>query len=264
MKRSTIDLPVASPEMAQAFDTRRRNTPYAIGVTGWVRLPINDLYLWEKALFGNRIISRASLVELAAAFPGGESSLGTTGFENGNLVWHEHQGSNYNYEAVVYSYLPDAITIVMMTNNQQMKVQPLKATLMHVLRHEPFTIPKKSLYLTIREKLLENIDSGLAYYNELKIIGQEQYDFSAELADLLSSGKFLQRRKHTDDAIRVFNLAVGLKGSPEDISNGYELLAECFLTKDNKTDALINYKKAFEINPGNRNAENRLKELTNN
>jgi len=254
MNGSVIDYPVDAPGMARAFDEAGNNTPYNQGTTGWVRLPVKDLYNWIQALHCNQILSAGSLKILAENFPGGESSLGTTDYDGDNLIWHQHQGSNSNYEAAFYINLQEKITIVMMTNNQQMKVWPIKTCILNILHHSAFDIPKKSLYLTIRDKMLESVDEGLKYYMALKTGYQDTYDFSFEIGDMISTGKYLQRRKKYDDAIKVFRIAVNLKGRPEDISYGYELIGESYLGMGDKLNALTHYRKALEIFPQNKNA----------
>lgn len=261
MTETRVDYPTDARGMAIAFDNERRITPYGQNMTGWVRLPIGDLYKWTEALHQYHIISRESFAELAASFPGGESSLGSTGFENGDLMWHQHQGSNSNYEAVLYSYFPDQVTILMMTNNQQMKVLPLKSTILNILQHKSFTVPKRSLYLAIRDKILANTDTGIVYYMQLRTSHRDTYDFSFEIGDLISTGKYLQRRSHYDDAIRIFKMAVQLEGKPADLSYGYELIGECYRQKGDKKLALEYYRKAVDKNPDNRNAANMIENL---
>ena len=206
-------------------------------------------------------ISKASVNELVANFPGGESSLGTSGLVNGELVWHQHQGSNNNYEALYYSNLIDQVTIVMMTNNQQMKVYGIKFAILAALKGETVIVPKKSLYLEMRAKILADPNQGLAFYRDLKANHQDQYDFSSEIPDLISTGKYLERRNKLDDAVKVFSVAVALNGKASDISYGYELIGECYFKKGDRYRATENYTKALEIDPKNKNAEGILATL---
>lgn len=254
MKNAVIDYPVNGPRMAKAFDGDFRPAPYVQGMTGWVRLTAEDLYRWADCLDHFRLIPEPLYRELAANFPGGESSIGTSVFHDNKLILHQHQGSNSNYEALLYNTLSDNVTIVMMTNNQQMKVHGLRAAILAAIKNEPVIVPKKSVYLEIRGKMLKDINNGLTYYNKLKAEQQENYDFSFEIGDLISTGKFLQRRGHLDEAIRIFSLAVELKGKPADISYGYELIGECHLKKGDKSSASVFYRKAIEVDPGNKNA----------
>ena len=71
---------------------------------------------------------------------------------------------------------------------------------------------------------------------------------------------FLQDGK-TDEAISVF--IVNTKLFPE-IANTFDSLGEAYLKKGNKELAIENYKKAFEMNPQNKNAEKIIKDLTGN
>lgn len=261
MMESIVDYPFYAAGMARAFDEQGKATPYTTGVTGWVRLPVADLYRWITALHGHKIISAASIKTLAKNFPGGESSLGTVKYENGALLWHQHQGSNYNYEAAFYHSLKDGLTIVMMTNNQQMKVWPLKTSIVNILTNQSFTVPKKSLYLSIRDQMLANVNEGIALYQKLKATGQDRYDFGFEIGDLISTGKYLQRRSKFDDAIRVFDLAVKLDAKPNDRSYGYELIGECYRSKGDVAQAITHFKKAIETDPLNKNAAGQLQSL---
>ncbi|WP_147322070.1 serine hydrolase [Mucilaginibacter conchicola] len=261
MNASLVDYPVNGFGMAKAFDQAGRPSDYATGVTGWVRLPVRDLYEWTRALHSGKLISEKSLKLLAESFPGGESSLGTTGYEGDRLIWHQHQGSNYNHEAAFYTNLPEDITIVMMTNNQQMKVWPLKTTILNILHHQPYTVPKKSLYLTIRDRMLDDVNVGLAYYRQLKATGQERYDFSFEIGDLISTGKYLQRRNKYDEAIKVLQTAVQLQARNGDLSYGYELIGDCYQEKGDLAQAAASYRKAVELSPENKNAAGRLQAI---
>ena len=261
MTESLVDYPVDANGIARAFDNEGHNVPYDQQMKGWVRLPVQDLYKWTLALHNYRLINRTSLEELGNNFPGGESSLGTAVFKNHSLVWHQHQGSNSNYEAAFYCNIPEEITIVMMTNNQQMKVWPLKTAILNILHHQPYSSPKKSLYLSIRDTVLQNAEEGIAYYKSLKENNQQQYDFSFEIGDLISTGKYIQRRGKFDDAIKLFSLAVKLPAQPQDISYGYELTGDCYKSKGDKEKAIAFYNKALSVFPANKNAAGMLREL---
>lgn len=261
MHDARMDYPLTAPDMAHAFDDAGTSPPHAAGNEGWVRLPIGDLYRWTVALHSGRILNAQSLKVLGHNFPGGESSLGTAEFAGDALIMHQHQGSNYNYEAAFYCDIPQGITIILMTNNQQMKVWPLKTAILNILAGKPYVTPKKSFYLAIRDRVLANVDDGLAYYRHLKATGQEQYDFSFEIADLLSTGKYLQRRKKYDDALKVYAEAVKLQAKPADVSYGYELMGQSYAAKGDRANAEASYRHAVQLDPGNKNAAGMLAEL---
>ncbi|MGN8059762.1 serine hydrolase [Pedobacter sp. 22163] len=261
MNGSIVDSPTDGARMAKAFDNEFRPAAYAQGMSGWVRLTAEDLGKWVEALDHYRIISKSSYKSLSENFPGGESSLGSTGFVNGELNFHQHQGSNSNYEALIYSLPQQDILIVMMTNNQQMKVHGLKSAILGVLQNHPVQVPKKSVYLEVRERILASRTKGIAYYNQLRADRSDTYDFSFEIGDLISTGKYLHRRKHYEDAIYMFELAVKLDGKPADIAYGYEQMGNSYLGKGDKVEAIKCFQKAIKIDPDNLNAKGMVSSL---
>ncbi|RDC55912.1 hypothetical protein DU508_13665 [Pedobacter chinensis] len=59
-------------------------------------------------------------------------------------------------------------------------VQPISKERFAILHNQPFNIPKKSVYLDIMDKMLKDMEQGLAFYRHIKAKGQDQYDFGLE------------------------------------------------------------------------------------
>ncbi|SFF22326.1 CubicO group peptidase, beta-lactamase class C family [Pedobacter antarcticus] len=261
MQQSIMDANLNRPDLAKAFDNDFHSTPYIQLTTGFPRLTPADLYKFITQLEAFKIINKESSDQLAVNFPGGESSLGTTGFKDGKLQWHRHQGSNSNYEALIYTDHVSKISMVMETNNQNFKVDAIKGAILAILQDQPFNIPKKSVYLDIRDKILKDIEQGLSFYRQIKAEGQDKYDFGFEAGDLISTGKYLQRRNRFDDAIRLYSLAVPLCAKKNDLSYAYELTAECYLKKGDNVQAKTWYEKALAADAGNKNAQGMITTL---
>lgn len=261
MKQSIMDADLNRPDVAKAFDNDFNTRPYVQVATGSPRLTSADLYKFITRLEAFKIITKESFDELAVNFPGGESSLGTTNFKDGKLQWHRHQGSNSNYEALIYTDHVQEVSMVMETNNQNFKVDAIKGAILAILQDQPFSIPKKSVYLDIRDKVLKDREQGLAFYRHIKATGQEQYDFGFEAGDLISTGKYLQRRNRFDDAIHLYEIAAPLCARKPDLSYAYELTAECYLKKGEKEAAKTWYEKALATDEGNKNAKGMLMNL---
>jgi CubicO group peptidase (beta-lactamase class C family) len=261
MKQSVMDADLSRRDVARAFDNDFNATPYIQNTTGYARLSAADLYRFITRLEAFEIISKESFDQLSLNFPGGESSLGTTGFKEGKLLWHRHQGSNSNYEALIYTDHVQDIAVVMETNNQNFKVDAIKGAVLAILQDKHFTIPKKSVYLDIRDKMLKDMDKGLAFYQQIKVKGQDQYDFGFEAGDLISTGKYLQRRNRFDDSIRLYTLAAPLCARNTDLSYAFELSAECYLKKGDKVQAKTWYEKALVADGGNKNAKGMLRSI---
>jgi len=261
MKQSVMDADLNRPDLAKAFDNDFNATPYIQLTTGAPRLTSADLYKFIIQLEAFKIISKESFDQLSVNFPGGESSLGTTSFKDGKLQWHRHQGSNSNYEALIYTDHVQGIVTIMETNNQNFKLDAIKGALFAILQDQPFNIPKKSVYLDIREKILKDIEQGLVFYHHIKAKGQDQYDFGFEAGDLISTGKYLQRRNRFDDAIRLYALAAPLCARNADLSYAYELTAACYLKKGDNVQAKTWYEKALVTDGNNKNAKGMITTL---
>jgi CubicO group peptidase (beta-lactamase class C family) len=217
-----------------------------------------DLLLWMNCLSANKLLNGSSLDALAKSFGGGESSLGSAVVENGKLTRHQHQGSGYNYEALLYSDSTDPVTIVLLTNNQNFKLFQLKDSILAILHGQPYTVPKKSIYLDIREGLATNFNQGMDAYLKLRSTGKDIYDFPSEPLDLISTGKYLLRRNKFDDAIAMFEMSTTFPLQPADRSYAYELIADAWLKKGDNAMTAFYYQKALEADPGNRNAQGKL------
>jgi tetratricopeptide (TPR) repeat protein len=225
----------------------------------------DDLYRWVKALHTYKLISKTSLDTLAGQFGGGEGSLGIVNFKDGQLIEHTHQGSGYNYEGLLYYNAAEDVAIILLTNNQNFKVYPLRDAILAILHGQPYSVPRKSIYLDLRTKVLDDFDKGIAFYYQIKANEQGKYDFSNEVSDLYSTGKYLMRRSRFDDAIKIFHLGTlaDLKNAGG-LSYAYSLIGDCYAKKGSKFMAILYYKEAVELDPGNKNASGMLNELLKN
>jgi len=85
--------------------------------------------------------------------------------------------------------------------------------------------------------------------------------FNLNEDDLNAWGYQLIKEKKTDKALCIFELNVSLY--PQS-ANTYDSLAEIQEILGDTKSALVNYKKSLNLNPKNKNAENRIKALSGN
>jgi CubicO group peptidase (beta-lactamase class C family) len=220
-----------------------------------------DLYNWTACLASGKVLDDASIRELGQSFGSGESSLGAAKLVGTKLVTHEHQGSGYNYEALIFSDAGEKITIVLLTTNQNFKLYDLKDAILAVLHGQSYAVPKKSIYLDIREGLAADFKQGLAEYMRLRRDEKGKYDLAAEPMDLISTGKYLLRRNKLDDALAMFELSTTFSLSAADLSYAYELIAQTWLKQRNEPLASFYYQKALKADPNNKNARGMLDSL---
>lgn len=250
--------------MAGSFDNDFKETTFIHG-GGEMYFSITDLYNQVNNLHDKKIVNKNSLNILAKSFDkNSESSLGNTVVENNEITEHSHQGSGNNYESNIYYESKNRKTIILITNNQNFKLGAITESILNILAEKPFTIPKKSIYLDIRGKLLDNFQNGISFYEQIKSTQKEKYDFSNEVADLINTGKYLMRRNRFEDAIKIFQLSTTIDSkNTTAISSAYSFIGECY-DKMKKADlAIINLKKTLEFDTKNKNAEEMLKRIEN-
>lgn len=252
MKHTAMDLPINDTTMAVAFNNKFVNEKPRETTTGWPRLTVEDLYRFMSAVDSYKLVGKASVQQLSQHFGEGESSLGEAKFEQGELVWHQHHGSNYNYEALITHDLKKDRFVILMTNNQNFKVRQLASAILSILDNAAYTVPKRSLYLELREEMLADFDAGVAFYRTAREQKKDFYDLSFEIGDLVNTGKFLMRRNRIDDAIRVFTLGLLLDLQNKDYAIACQFIAEAY-KQQGKTDLAILYaQQAIRKDPDNK------------
>lgn len=250
------DVPMTASRVARPFTNSYKPVSLNSSISPGLMFTAKDLSLWMNCLSANKILNAPSLDVMAKNFAGGESSLGAAVVENGKLSQHQHQGSGYNYEALTFS--DGAAVIVLLTNNQNFKLFQLKDSILAILHGQPYTVPKKSIYLDIREGLASNFNQGMDAYLKLRSTGKDVYDFPSEPLDLISTGKYLMRRDKFDDATAMFEMSLTFPLPPGDRSYAYELIADSWMKKADNALATFYYEKALEEDPGNKNAQGKL------
>jgi CubicO group peptidase (beta-lactamase class C family) len=248
--------------LARPFDNEFRETPGLDSATGMM-VTAEGLYRWTQALADRKLVNSASLAVLAKSFGNNEGSLGAAKVTDGRLVMHVHQGSGYNYECLLYQQDQPDIVVILLTNNQNFKVNELKDAIVNLLQDQPYQVPKRSIYLDIRAKLLNSFEQGIAYYEWIKTAGRDRYDLSHPEIDLYNTAKYLMRRARYDDAIRILHLS-----TLEDLHNtggmsyAFTLIGDCYRKLNQPLMALVYYKKAVELDSGNLNAKGMVQEMS--
>ena len=251
----------AGAQIAEPFTNGFKPVPMNAPEGAGNFLTARDLYRWSACLSSGNLLSGISVERLGTAFGSGESSLGSAQFAGGKLRVHQHQGSGFNNEALLFSSADDDTDIELLTNNQNFKVYQLKDAILAILNGQPYVVPKKSIYLDIREGLAADFPEGIANYRRLRETGKETYDFAAEPFDLINTGRYLMRRDKFDDAITIFELSTTFPLSSADRSFAYSLIGEAWSKKGGASMAKLYYEKAVETDPQNKNARGMLDKL---
>ena len=163
----------------------------------------------------------------------------------GDIIWHN--GGTGGYSTFAGFVKETGKGVIVMTNSRA-SVDDIG---IHLL--DP-NVPLPSVFPHISISLKESIDkegiSGLMpMYDKIKKENAGKYDLSE--MGLNALGYYYLNRKKIDEAIAVFLL--NIREYPES-ANVYDSYAEALMEKGDKEQAIHNYKKSLEINPGNDNA----------
>ncbi len=242
------------------------SSPFAAGA---VYSTVEDLYLWDQALYTDKLLSpqlKGLLFMPHAQGPGPAYGYGwyvgkkTLPRSKREIAFTTHGGGISGFGALIERLTEDRHLVVLLSNTGPTTTGEMSTVIARILYDEPYELPKKSiartLYKTIQDQGLE---AGLSQYRKLKKAQPMEYDF--RFAELNSLGYALLEGERTDDAIRIFQLNV--ESFPRD-GNAYDSLAEAYAAKGDKTQAIKNYAKSLELDPENTNAVEQLKRLIKN
>jgi CubicO group peptidase (beta-lactamase class C family) len=225
---------------------------------------VEDLYLWDQALYTEKLLSSKSRELLF--FP-----HITTGASNYGYGWGvfelplensteklkivEHTGGINGFRTIISRALNDKNLIVLLSNSGTSELNPISKAIRAILYNKPYKMPKKSLadalLATYNDK---GIDAGAKMYEELK----DSNDYVYEEDDMNATGYQLLQSGKVKEAIAIFKL--NITKFPES-GNVYDSLGEAYLANGDKELALVNYKKSVALDPANENGKKIIEEL---
>ena len=234
--------------------------PYAAGS---MYSTVDDLYLWDQALYTDRVVSAPSkelmykpnMNDYAYGWFITKTKLGT-GTETVPSI--NHGGGINGFNTLIMRYPVQKNLVVLLDNTSQGdSLDKLSQEITNILYDQPFDLPKMPvaglLLKTIQEK---GIEAGVAHYRDLKAREAKVYDFSEP--ELNQLGYRLLQTKKLKEAVEIFKLNV--EAYPQGF-NTYDSLGEAYMISGNNELAIQNYKKSLELNPQNANAVTMLKRL---
>ena len=234
--------------------------PYAAGS---MYSTVEDLYLWDQALYTDRVVSaqsKALMYKPALADYAYGWVVNKAEFGNGTPAAERimHGGGINGFNTLIIRYPQPKHLIVLLDNTSQGgSLDRLQDTITRILFNQPYTMPKQSIVDLLQQTFMEKgLDAGLAHYRDLKAKQSEVYDFSEPELNRLGY-RLLQAGKQ-NEAIEIFKLNVA---EYPKAFNTYDSLGEAYMVSGNKELAILNYKKSLELNPQNTNATSMLKRI---
>ena len=233
--------------------------PYAAGS---LYSTVEDLYLWDQALYTDKVLSAQSKALMYKPFLENYAygwAVANASFKQNDQPVQviSHDGGINGFSTTIVRFPKEKNLIVMLDNTGSEYVNRLGQSIGKILYNQPYETPKMSIIPVLNKTIAEQgIEAGIAQYRDLKAKQSATYDFAEP--ELNRLGYQLLRTGKAKDAIEIFKLNV--EAYPKS-SNPYDSLAEAYMTINERDLAIQNYKKAVELNPNNTNAVETLKRL---
>jgi len=235
--------------------------PYAAGS---LYSTVENLYLWDQALYTNKLLSKASMDlffgEHIKAWEGyygygwavGSGKIGNT---EERIDAISHGGGINGFNTLITRSPSDKSLIVLLNNTSGAPLRDMAKAIRGILYNKPYDFPKKSIASEMYDDILANgLEAALVSYNTIK----SSKDYDLDEGEMNNVGYQLLQTEKLDEAAAVFKLNV--EAFPKS-SNAYDSYAEALMKKGNKEQAIVNYKKSVELNPNNQNGIDYLKKL---
>jgi CubicO group peptidase (beta-lactamase class C family) len=232
--------------------------PYAAGS---LYSTVEDLFLWDQALYADKLISARSRELMFKPFLDNYAygwAVTSASFKHNERPVQvvAHGGGINGFNTTIVRFVGQKNLVVLLDNTSQ-NVERLGEVIGKILYEQPYDVPKMSvaevLFKTIGEK---GIEAGVAQYRELKAKQAALYDFGEP--ELNALGYRLLQTGKVREAVEIFKLNV--EAYPQAF-NTYDSLGEGYLMSGERELAARNYRKSLELNPNNTNAAEALKRL---
>ncbi|QSQ15114.1 serine hydrolase domain-containing protein [Myxococcus landrumensis] len=243
-----------------------RNAPFIdMGIpsaAGALYSTVEDLYLWDRALFTDKLLS-----------PEHKQRMFTPGLSGYAFGWQHHDlklddgktgikllghgGGIEGFTTLILRVPETKEVVILLANNSRSNVDGLATGIWSILRGVQPTPVRRSITEPMVAALAKGtIGDAITTYRTLKAQKPDEYKLSP--GELNSFGYQLLRKKQLEDAIEIFKLNVEM--FPRD-GNVHDSLGEAYLARGDKALAIESYRRSLEFDPGNSNAVRVLKEL---
>lgn len=233
--------------------------PYAAGS---LYSTVEDLYLWDQALYTNKLLSPASMDLLYKPYIRiGDEAYGygwfIGEFVNGKdkLKVIEHGGGINGFNTIISRLPADKNLVVILNNTGGTILGEMNEAIRAILYNLPYQQPKKSMALELVDILTKGLTTGIETYQKLK----NDPTYGIKEGEINSAGYQLLQTGKTKEAIEVFKINV--ETFPKS-GNVYDSLGEAYLKDGNTKLAIENYKKSIELDPKNESGKKVLEEIS--
>jgi hypothetical protein len=222
---------------------------------------VDDLFLWDQALYTEKVVSKKTIEEAFTPVVLNNGSLSNYGF--GWFFTPEkesvnHSGSDFGYRNFIMRDLDKKNTYIWLTNaGNAIPKDKMNVTIENILASKPYEVPKITVISEFQKNLKANyVDDAITITAKSIQSNPNQFEMDdAAINELVY--KYLNEKKLAD-AFSIFKFNVALNPNS---SNVYDSLGEIYLLQKDTVNAIENYKKSMALNLDNTNAVGALKKL---
>ncbi|WP_431243179.1 serine hydrolase [Flavobacterium sp. P21] len=224
--------------------------PYAAGS---LYSTVEDLYLWDQALYTNKLLSEKSMELLFKPYiKAWDDSYGygwaveevSVGDKKVKIT--EHGGGINGFNTIISRIPADKNLVVLLNNTGGTVLGEMNNSIRAILYKQAYDQPKKSLALDLLDAYSQKgVAGGNEAYKKLK--NDPTYTIIKE-GDMNRVGYQLLQTGKKKEAIEIFKINV--EAFPKS-GNTYDSLGEAYLADGDKKLAIENYTKSVELDPTN-------------
>jgi len=236
------------------------SVPYAAGA---LYSTVEDLYLWDQALYGNQLLKENMDLLFTKHISSGGSYYYGYGWGIGKIPLGNtaeqietigHGGGIDGFNTQLTRIPSDKSFIVLLNNTGGAPLNEMTNAIAAIIYDKSYNLPKRSVAYSLADRIEKvGLPAALEYYNGIK----DSIGYYLDENEMNRTGyEFLQSRK-VKEAAAIFKL--NTKSFPKS-SNVFDSYGEALMALGNKTEAIENYKQSVKLNPGNENGIKILKD----
>ena len=243
------------------INTNYMNVKNAFGA-GDIASTVDDLYLWDQALYTDKLISNESKNKIFTPFLsnygfGWEISKIENPVGGDSLTLISHTGGINGFNSLIARLIDDKHLLVVLNNSGGAPLNEIGKAITNILYGKDYEFPKKPIANHLKKIILEEgIDKAKIIFKEILEVEKETFDFSERNINNLGYS-FLAEDK-INEAIGVFQF--NIDAFPKSY-NVYDSMGEALMKKGDNEKSIENYKKSIELNLQNINGYDMLKKL---
>ncbi len=222
--------------------------PYAAGS---LYSTVEDLYLWDQALYTDKLISAQSKELMYKPFLDNYAygwNVSNTSFKvNEQPVQVIRHGGGINGFSTMIARFPKEQNLIIVLDNTAQNTGRLSETITKILYNQPYDLPKMSMIPLLDKTFKEKgLAAAIAQYQELKATQAATYDFSD--SELNRMGFMLAETGKVKEAVEWFKLVIAANPKNTTAVDMLKRLEAAPVTVDAKV--FDTYVGEYELRPG--------------